>query len=81
MSHYSRNHKSVDLVYCGVPLQVIGVTFYPACPATEIDPPEPPFCEWDQVLIGGVDVTDLFEGDRREELDDAIVGELEGAYS
>ena len=79
--NYSRNHKSVTVLIGNVPITAVGVTFYPACPATEIDPPEPPFCEWNKVLIGGVDVSDLFEGDRREELDDAIVGELEGAYS
>ena len=79
--NYSRNHKSVTVLIGNVPITAVGVTFYPACPATEIDPPKPPFCEWDQVLIGSVDATELFQFGLSEELEEAIVGELEGAYS
>lgn len=81
MSHYSRNHKSVNVQIGNVPIFVVGVTFYPAVDATRDDPAEGPFCEWDQVFIGGIDVTELFEHALGEDLEDAIVGELEGAYS
>ena len=79
MTNYSTTYRTVDLVYCGVPLQVIGVEFFPAVGATDIDPPEPPFCAWERVEIGGVDVTELFTNDQRDSLEDELVGQLEGA--
>ena len=78
MTSYSTTYKTVDLVYCGVPLKVIGVEFFPAVGATDIDPPEPPFCAWERVEIGGVDVTDLFQGDMYHELDNELTSQLEG---
>lgn len=77
MTSYSTTYKTVDLVYCGVPLKVIGVEFFPAVGATEIDPPEPPFCAWERVEIGGVDCTKLFTGERYDDLDNELVGQLE----
>lgn len=35
MTSYSTTYKTVDLVYCGVPLKVIGVEFFPAVGATD----------------------------------------------
>ena len=75
---YVTTYKDVDLVYLGVPIKVIGVEFYPAVAATDIDPPEPPFCAWERVEIGGVDVSELFAGDSRDELESELVGQLEG---
>lgn len=77
MTSYSTTYKTVDLVYCGVPLKVIGVEFFPAVGATDIDPPEPPFCAWERVEIGGVDVSELFTNDQRDSLEDELVGQLE----
>lgn len=77
MTSYSTTYKTVDLVYCGVPLKVIGVEFFPAIGATDIDPPEPPFCAWERVEIGGVDVSELFTNDQRDSLEDELVGQLE----
>lgn len=81
MTSYSTTYKTVDLVYCGVPLTVFDVEFFPAVGATDIDPPEPPFCAWERVEIGGVDVTELFSGDQRDSLEDELVGQLEGAMA
>lgn len=78
MTNYSTTYRTVDLVYCGVPLTVIGVEFFPAVGATDIDPPEPPFADWERVEIGGVDVSELFAGDSRDNLEDELVGQLEG---
>lgn len=78
MTSYSMTYKTVDLVYCGVPLKVIGVEFFPAVGATEIDPPEPAFCDWEKVEIGGVNCTELFAGEQGESLEDELIGQLEG---
>lgn len=81
MTSYSTTYKTVDLVYCGVPLKVIGVTFYPALSSTETDPPEPPWSEWERVEIGGVDVTDLFAGELFDDLESELTSQLEGVYA
>lgn len=81
MTSYSTTYKTVDLVYCGVPLKVIGVEFFPCVDADEINPPEAAFCTWDRVEIGGVDCTELFTNDQRDSLEDELVGQLEGAMA
>lgn len=78
MTSYSTTHKSVDLVYCGVPLTVIGVEFFPCVDSDGVNPPEAAFCIWERVEIGGVDVTELFTNDQRDSLEDELVGQLEG---
>ena len=81
MTSYSTTHKSVDLVYCGVPLTVIGVTFYPALDSTDTDPAEPAWSEWERIVIGGVDCTDLFQGQRYDDLEIELTAQLEEAYA
>lgn len=77
--NYSRNHRSVTVNLREIEITCVGVTFYPACAANDTDPPEPPFVEWDSVRIGGVEVVELFHGELGEELEDALVGQLEYA--
>lgn len=81
MTYYSTTYKSVDLVYCGVPLLVVGVEFFPCVDSDGINPPEPAFCIWERVEIGGVDCTELFIKDQRDSLEDELVGHLEGALA
>ena len=79
MNHRESHHRSVTAYVQDVEVTCTGVVFYPSQPATEIDPPEPPMVEWDQVLIGGVDVGSLFHGDLGYQLQDALVEQLEEA--
>lgn len=71
--------RSVKVFLHGVEIDVHGVTSYPYVPATQIDPPEEPFCEWDSVSIGGVEADGLFHGTLGQELQEAISRELEEA--
>lgn len=71
------HHKSVTTYVRGVEVVCTDVIFYPAEPATEIEPPEPPMVEWNAVLIGKEEVTDLFRGNLGDELEDALIGQLE----
>lgn len=71
--------RSVTAYVQGVEIVCTGVVFYPAEPATEIDPPMPPLVEWDRVLIGGVEVQELFHGDLGEQLEEALIEQLEAA--
>lgn len=78
MTPYSQQIAEVTVTHCSVPFVVKGVTFYPACAADDINPPEPPFAEWDRVEIGGVDVTELCHGGLGDDIEDAVIAALEG---
>jgi len=71
------HHKSVTTYVRGVEVVCTDVIFYPAEPATEMEPPEPPMVEWGKVLINGTEVQDLFCSDLGDELEDALIGQLE----
>lgn len=71
--------QSMTVTVRTVEVLVKGVTFYPSEAATEIDPPEPAIVEWEQVFIGGVDVSEMFCADLREDLWDALINQLEFA--
>lgn len=75
----STHHRSVTAYVQGVEIVCVGVDFYPSEAATEIDPPEPAIVAWDKVLIGGVEVQELFHGDLGHQLEDALVEQLEAA--
>ena len=79
MSYRSQTFKVFHVNFRGVDLVLRGVTFYPGIPATQIDPPDAPFAEWDYVSIGGVEVRELFNGTLGEELQDEVVRQLEAA--
>jgi len=81
MTSYSTTYKTVDLVFSGVPLKVIGVTFYPAVESSAEDKAEPAWSEWERIEIGGVDVTDLFQGQRYDDLESELTSQLEGVYA
>ncbi len=69
----------IDTEYCGVPITVKGVNFYPYIPATQIDPPEQPSVEWDSVWIGKIDVSEIFAGKYLwDRLSDTLIKRLEG---
>ena len=69
--------RTVTVFVHGVEIEVHGVTAYPYVPATQIDPPEEPFCEWESVTIGGVEADGLFHGKLADELQEAVSCELE----
>jgi hypothetical protein len=69
--------STVKVFVRGVEIDVHGVTAYPYVPATQIDPPEEPFCEWESVTIGGVEADGLFHGKLADELQEAVSCELE----
>lgn len=77
MTSYSTTYRSVDLVYCGVPLTVFDVEFFPCVDSDGVSPPEAAFCIWERVEIGGVNCTELFTNDQRDSLEDELVGQLE----
>ena len=77
--NYRNQYKALTVMFRGIEVVLQGVTFYPAVQATEIDPPEAPFAEWDSVSIGGVEVQELFHGKLGEELEDEVIGQLEAA--
>lgn len=70
-------HKSVTTYVHGVEVVCVGVIFYPAEPATYLEPAEPPMVEWDRLLIGGVEVNELFNGKLAQTLEDALINQLE----
>jgi len=70
-------HKSVTVYVHGVEVEARGVTLYPYVPATQIDPPEEPFVEFEEVFIGDQDAGELFYGKQLEELNSAILNYLE----
>lgn len=71
-------HKCITTYVHGVEVTCHNVTFYPYVPATQLDPPEEPFCEWDKVTIGGVEVQELFAGGKlSDDLEASIIGQLE----
>ena len=72
-------HSAVTVTIREVPVTCINVEFYESSPATDVDPPEPPIVSWDRVVIGGVEVQELFHGPLGHELEDALIGELEAA--
>lgn len=80
MSYNTSKHKAITVYVHGVEVTCHNVIFYPYVPATEIDPPEQPMCEWDKVTIGGVEVQELFSGGKlSDDLEAAIIGQLEAA--
>lgn len=72
-----RFHKELTVYVHGVEVEARGVTFYPYVPATQIDPPEEPFVEFEEVFIGTQDAGELFYGKQLEELNSAILKYLE----
>jgi hypothetical protein len=80
MSYRPERLDEIETEYCGVPVTVKGVTFYPYIPATQIDPPEQPAVEWESVWIGKIDVTEIFAGTYMyDRLQSTLVSRLEGA--
>lgn len=71
----------VTVKFLDIDVDLHGVIYYPASPATEIDPPEPSFAEWDRVTIGGVEVRELFHGELGEQLETALIDQIEGAIA
>lgn len=71
----STHHRSVTASVQGVEIVCVGVDYYPC----EIDPPAPAIAAWTKVLIGGVEVQALFAGDLANQLEDALVEQLEEA--
>jgi hypothetical protein len=80
MSYRPQNLDEIETEYCGVPITVKGVIFYPYVPATQIDPAEQPCVEWESVWIGKIDVSEIFAGAYlSDKLQDTLVSRLEGA--
>jgi hypothetical protein len=79
MNLFPIKHSAVQVTIREVPVTCVNVEFYEASAATEIDPPEPPIVSWDRVTIGGVEVQELFHGKLGEELEVALINELEAA--
>lgn len=78
MSYFGRQtYRAMTVTVRAIEVTVKGVTFYPSEAATEIDPPEPAIVEWERVLIGGLDVSEMFCGDLKEDLEDVLIQELE----
>lgn len=62
MSHSKPQRLSdMTLEVMGIEVTVKGAVFYPHVPATQIDPPEHEFAEWDAVFVGSEEITPLFE--------------------
>jgi len=74
---YSRQVGTVTLDVNGVPVTFEGVTFYPAVPATQTDPADGAFVEWDAVKIGGVDVRDALIVAQIDYFEDRLIAYLE----
>ena len=72
-----QHHLSVTVYVHGVEVIVNNVTVHPYIPATQIDPPEEPFVEFDEVFIGDHEVNELFYGKQLDELNAAILNHLE----
>jgi hypothetical protein len=80
MSYRPELLDEIETEYCGVPVTVKGVTFYPYIPATQIDPPEQPSVEWESVWIGDVNATPMFEAIYMyDRLQETLVNRLEAA--
>lgn len=80
MSYRPERLDEIETEYCGVPVTVKGVTFYPYIPADQINQAEQPSVEWDSVWIGGVDVSEMFAGvDYANRLMETLVKRLEAA--
>ena len=71
------HHKSVTTYVLGVEVVCETVVFYPGEPETQLEPPEPPMVEWVKVFINGIEVQDLFHSDLGDELECALIGQLE----
>lgn len=77
MKHPSRQYDQFEVLHpdysCPITLQ--GVTVYPYLPATETEPAEEPWAEWDKCLLGGEseDCTDLLSQVVRDHLEQAIL--------
>lgn len=72
-----RHYQSVTVYVYGVEVEARWVTVYPYVSATQIDPPEEPFVEFEEVFIGDQDASELFYGKQLEELNAAILNYLE----
>ena len=60
MAYTPQTYKSMTISFEGLELTVTGIEYFPAVPATQIDPPEPPQLIWDEIFIGDINVTPLF---------------------
>ncbi len=80
MSYYSQTIKEMSVKIEGVEIKVVNVTYYPPVRATEIDPPEGSFIEYESLFIGGVDVTNLVQNVSDmlcEAIEDKIIQQIE----
>ena len=73
----TQHHKTLTVYVHGVEVTVNRVTLYPYVPATQIDPPEEPFVEFEEVFIGDQEAGELFYGKQLEALNSAIIIHLE----
>lgn len=81
MSYYSKHFQTIDVKVEGVQITAKNVTFYPSVSATEVDPPDGAFVEYEALFIGDVDVTELvasMSGRLHETIDEKIIQQIEG---
>lgn len=60
MGYRPQKLGEMTLEVMGIEVTVRGAVYHPHVPATQIDPPESEFAEWDAVLVGSEDITELF---------------------
>lgn len=72
-----QHHCSVTVYVRGIEVACHGVTLYPYVPATQIDPPEEAFVEYEQATIFGNNAEELFTGELGKELEAALIKHLE----
>jgi hypothetical protein len=60
MSYGPQKLGTITIDVMGIEVTVKGARYYPHVPATQIDPPEHEFAEWDSVFVGESEITELF---------------------
>lgn len=61
MKYSPQKLGELTLEVMGIEVTVRGAVYHPHVPATQIDPPEPEFAEWKEVLVGDQDISELFQ--------------------
>lgn len=68
---------NVTITIAGVPVEFVGVVFYPYVPATERDPADPPFAEYTGIRVGGIEVGEALINAQIDYWEDELINQLE----
>lgn len=78
MKQYSQDIGDLTVTIGDNDIRFTGVVYYPPVPATQIDPPEGSFVEWDEAFLGDVCVTELVVLIRGDLVTIALCDKVEG---